>query len=60
MEWTYFTWFYISENLPGTQMVWVGVEKKICLQKSMEKEPRNQLKYWNNLYSFSPPKILSA
>lgn len=45
MEWTYFTGFYTLENLPGTQMVWVGVgEKKICLQKNSEEERRNKLK----------------
>ena len=44
MKWTYFTWFYILENLPGTQMVQVGVGGKMCLQKNMENESRNELK----------------
>lgn len=43
MEWTYFPWFYILD-LPGTQIVQLGVGEKICLQKNLEKESRNKLK----------------
>lgn len=42
-------------TLPGEQMAWVGVEK---LPKNMEKESRNELKHWNNLYMSLPSRIL--